>query len=423
MISIQYGNTDVIKKATNWEFRIDRWVAIIGGFIPISIVLGVVAFQFIISLAGLVWLISRVKYPLRWHDGLRQNKLLWALFGWYAAVLVSRVFNGGNAFQFAHDFVFLRYPLFVVAILDVSRRIPVHRYLIGGLLAGIAYAGINLLSAHLIGYDLIGKPLFRYVHKMNEGGRIGGLCAYAAPFLLLWGITDGHQDNRKRFGIIAMGCLGLFLLVSSQVRTALISALIGLCGGLLCKLLLEKRIKIGSILALFLVAGLGVCGALWMQPSMLSMYDRLFFWKVSWKLWLQNPIIGVGISSFNEAYRQIAESGTVAPVVTPTGVIFHSVNPRHAHNLFLQLMTCNGLLGLGVFLWVFLQAVEIIRHRITSWHVGLLSWPFICIGIGLTGWNIYDPYYTTLVFYFLAIITISANGEMDRHIDQRPLPG
>ena len=413
----------MIKKTTNGEHRIDRWIGIIGGFIPTSIVLGVVAFQFVLSLAGLVWLVSRVKYPLRWHDGLSQNKLLWALFGWYAAVLVSRIVNGGSAFHFAHDFVFLRYPLFVAAILDVSRRIPVHRYLIGGLLAGIAYAGINLLSAHLIGYDLIGNPLSRYVQKMNEGARIGGLCAYAAPFLLLWGITDGHKGNRQRFGIVAMGCLGFYLLVSSHVRTALIAALIGLCGGLLSKLILEKRIKTVSVLALMLLAGLGVCGALWMQPSMVSMYDRFFFWKVSWKLWLQNPIVGVGISSFNEAYRQIAESGTVAPVVTPTGTIFQSVNPRHAHNLFLQLMTCNGLLGLGVFLWVIFQAVAIIRRHFASWQVGLLSWPFICIGIGLTGWNIYDPYYTTLVFYFLAMITISADGEMDRHVTRRPFPG
>jgi len=67
------------------------------------------------------------------------------------------------------------------------------------------------------------------------------------------------------------------------------------------------------------------------------------------------------------------------------------------------------------------EAINIIRRPSRSWRVGLLSWPFICIGIGLTGWNIYDPYYTTLVFYFLAIITIAGNPESDSLAARHPV--
>ena len=108
----------------------------------------------------------------------------------------------------------------------------------------------------------------------------------------------------------------------------------------------------------------------------------------------------------------------MAPVITPAGTILHSVNPRHAHNLFLQLLTCNGIVGLGTFMWVLWQVVNNLRRHMQSWRTGLLSWPVICITIGLTGWNIYDPFYTTLIFYFLAIIIIST----DNGTDGRPLP-
>ena len=128
--------------------------------------------------------------------------------------------------------------------------------------------------------------------------------------------------------------------------------MIGLLGGSLSLLIIRKQLKIGLLLALLLLAGLGVGAVLWMAPSFESIYDRVYFWQVSWKVWLQNPIAGVGISSFNEAYRQIAESGLVAPYVSPTGNTYQSVNPRHAHNLFLQLLACNGVLGMGAFGYV-----------------------------------------------------------------------
>ena len=191
------------------------------------------------------------------------------------------------------------------------------------------------------------------------------------------------------------------------------AATIGVAGGVLSHLVIRKRLKLLGVLALLCVAGLGAWGVVRLQPSLGSIYDRVYFWQVSWKVWLHNPIFGVGISSFNEVYRQIAESGMVPAFTAPNGIVYHSVNPRHAHNLFLQLMACNGLLGLTAFSWVFLNAIRIIRCHLDSWPAGLSSWPFVCIGIGLTGWNIYDPFYTTLTFYFLTFIAISAGNAGD----------
>jgi hypothetical protein len=388
----------------------DRWIAVIGSMIPICLVLGVVVYEAFISLTGLVWLISRLKFPAdRKH--IVHNALFWPIVGWYGVVLLSRIVNWGTPFQFGNDLVFIRYPLFAIAMWDVSSRIPVHRYIIGGLLAGIGYALLNMLSAHIIGYDFIGKPLSRYAIKHHEGARIGGFCAYAAPFLILWGGCDRKLDRRRRFGLIGFGLIAVLLVISSQVRTAAMAGVVGLIGGLLALLAVRKQLKTKAVLLLSMLALLGAFGVFQIHPNLDSIYDRIYFWKVSWNVWTQNPIAGVGISSFNEAYRAVAESGIVADFAAPNGIVYHSVNPRHAHNQFLQLMACNGLLGLVAFGWILARVVQTVRKLSAPWHIGLLSWPFVCVTVGLTGWNIYDPFYTTLIFYFLVLISVPADGE------------
>ena len=409
------------QKVPLWQNRTDRWVAILGSSIPVGFVLGVVVYEFIISLTGLVWLIARIKYPVH-RERIYQNLLFWPICSWFLSVMISRLINGGTAFQFAHDFAFIRFPLLLIAMLEISDRIPVHRYLLRGLFIGIAYAALNLLCAHLVGFDFIGKPLARYLGKLNEGARIGALCTYAAPFLLIWGVIGPHRNQRRRLEILFSGFISIFLIISSRVRTALMAATIGLAGGLLSHLIIRRRLKPVAVLALLSVAGLGMWGVIRLQPSLGSIYDRVYFWEVSWKVWLHNPVFGVGISSFNEAYRQIAESGLVPAFAAPNGIVYHSVNPRHAHNLFLQLLACNGLVGLATFFWVFLNAIRIVRRHFSSWPAGLSSWPFICVGIGLTGWNIYDPFYTTLIFYFLTFIAISAEIAGYGHKEPQALP-
>lgn len=398
-------------KRRNFELGVDRWVAIMGGMVPVGLVLGVVVYEALIGLTGLVWLISRLKFPVN-RKHIVHNTIFWPICGWFGVVLLSRLVNWGTPFQFANDIAFVFFPLFAVALWDVSGRIPVHRYIIGGLLFGIAYAVLNLLSAHIIGYDFIGKPLSRYVSKLNEGSRIGQLCAYAAPFLILWGVFDSCLEKHQRLWLEIFGFFGVLLLISSQVRTAALAAVVGLVGGFLGLLIIRKQLKISAVLALAVLAILGAYGVYRIHPSFESIYDRIYFWKVSWHVWLQNPIAGVGISSFNEAYRLVAESGKVAPVTSPAGIVYQSVNPRHAHNLILQLMACNGLLGLGAFGWIFCRVVKTIWDHCGRWHTGLLSWPFVCVAIGLTGWNIYDPSYTTVVFYFLVLTGLPASGAL-----------
>lgn len=397
----------MINHTSKGELYTDRTIAVLGGLLPTAMVLGVVVFEFFIAVCGLVWLVSRVKYPVSFKDNLARNMLFWPLLCWFIVVMLSRIANGGTAFLFAHDITFLRYPLFVVAMADVSSRIPVHRYLVGGLMVGTAYALFNLLSAYIIGVDFIGKPLDRYLGKLQEGARIGGMSAYAAPFFLLWGIFGQFKEKRNRIWVYAFGGIAVLLLSITGARTAILAALIGLVCGILWQQIVRKKLKVRTFVAMTLLAGFGAAIVLWLQPNLDSIYYRIYIWQVTVEIWLQNPVLGVGISSFNEAHRQIVESGIVAPFVAPNGATFQRVG-HHAHNIFLQLMACNGVLGLGVFGWFFWRVINVIRKSANAWQFGLWSWPFVCLAIGLTGWNIYDPAYATMVFYFVSLISVSA---------------
>jgi O-antigen ligase len=400
--------TDQIQHPT----RMDRTIAMLGSSLPMAIVLGVVPFEILVSLTGLVWLVSRFFLSIHLRS-IFSHIVILPILGWFAAVIASRIFNGGTAYQYLHDLAFLRYPLFFMAMVDLSSRIAMHRYLIRGLLVGIGYALINLVSAHLVGQDFLGNPLSRYITKTYEGARIGAMCAYAGPFFLIWGVLDRNLKARKRLWIIGFGCVAMYLVISSQVRTALLASVFGSVCGYFALLILTKRIGIGSIIALLSLAGLCAWGVWARQPGLENIYDRVYFWKVSLEIWQQNPIFGVGISSYHDAYRQVFESGLVPPFHSPTGNVYYRMS-HHAHNLYLQLLACNGIVGLGIFGWIFWNATSIIRSCVSSWHSGLWSWPFICLLIGLTGWNIYDPFYTTIVFYFLALIAVSVNGGMER---------
>jgi O-antigen ligase len=128
-------------------------------------------------------------------------------------------------------------------------------------------------------------------------------------------------------------------------------------------------------------------------------------------MWLENPIFGVGITSFKAAYRSIAESGIVSPFITPDGRILQYTNAHHAHNLVLQLLTCVGICGLIAFSVLFVSTVRMIIRNENDWHKGLMTWPIVFLVVGLTGWNIFDAWYTSLFVFFISLAGIQESEQ------------
>jgi O-Antigen ligase len=393
-----------------WASRLDRCCAVCGALVPVGLVVGNIGFEAMVALAGLAWIARAVVVRENPIQRSLAHPLALPWLTWYAVMVVSVAVNGPGSKGWAHDVVFIRYPLFGLALMDVSLRLPVARYLVRGLAAGVIWAAVNTLSAYGLGHDLMGKPLIRYTGKLKEAARIAGMAGYAAPFFLAWGILDTRLGKKKQAVILALGVVAFAQVVQTQVRTALLAATAAVFFSA-AVLIVRRRA--------FAVAG-GLCIALalaltaWyffsskIQLTFYSLYDRIYYWKVAWAMFMDHPLLGVGISSFQDVYKEMAASGKIEAFVSPQGHVFELKEVMHAHSLFFMVLACTGIAGMVAFMWLFVDAVRVILRHMEGWGMGLVTWPVVLLVFGLTGFNIYHSWYQALQAFLLALIGVLA---------------
>lgn len=387
-----------------WAFRLDKFCAIAGALIPVGLVIGNIGFGSMVSLVGLCWIIRCFLAKENPLGRTIKHPIVIPWIAWFASIVLSLLWNGAGSKGWAHDFVFVRFVIFGLALLDISRRLPVRKYLLYGLAAGVIWAAINMTSAYVLGYDTLGKPLIRYTGKLKEAARIAGMTAYASPLFLAWGTFDEKLSKKKKSIVIGIGLIAFILVLQTHVRTAIIASSAGIFFCL--AYFVRRRVSIGfalTVVSLLLLA-VGVFFQVGRMSNLSSFYDRIYYWKVVWAIWLEHPVLGVGISSFQDAYREMATSGAVSEYVGPDGTVYNLAQQTHAHNLFLMVISCTGLLGLAAFSWLFVNAIRLVVTNLSGFRMGLISWPIVFLVIGLTGFNIYHSEYQALLAFFLVLI-------------------
>jgi len=377
---------------------------IVGSLLPIGIIAGNAGFESIIALVDIAWILRWValrENPFQTEAIIHPLVRPWML--WFGTILVSLMINGQAIGGWAHDIVYIRYLLFVVALIDISQRLPIQKYLIIGLVAAVVWAAINILSAHMIGYDLFGRPLSRYVGKLKESARIAGLFAYVAPFFLGWAALDKTMSVKWKFFAAGVGILALALVWQTHIRTAFLASAAGIATFSVYSI--HKKSKWAIIILGFLFAGFAFLAAsrLPYYQDLSSIYDRIYIWKVALAMWQEHPVFGVGVASFQDVYKSVAASGIVAPFYAPDGHIFNCPEAMHAHNLFLMLLVCGGIAGFCMFLWLFVNAVRLVCTHPDRWRLGLVPWPVVTLLIGLTGSSIYHNWYQAVFAYFIVL--------------------
>ena len=412
----------------------DKFSLIMASTVPVGLAVGNVGFELLVGFTVLGWFFRCLSAGENPIPGLIKHPLVIPWLAWYAAIVVSLCFNGAGNKGWLHDLAFFRFVLYGMALLDISKRLPVAKYLLYGLAAGVIWAALNTLSAYILGFDFLGRPIIRYAGKLKEAGRISGVASYAAAFFLSWGILDHRLSSKNRTIIIIFGLTAFAQLLQAHVRTAIIAAVVGLMFSLV--ILNRKRVSFWvtgscSVGLLLAVALIFYFGESWFgnMLSLASIYDRIYFWKVSWKMWLDHPILGVSVSAFQDVYKEIALSGEVAPFVAPNNQVFNYVDVMHAHNIVLMLASSTGLTGLICFIWLFVRGVRTIFRDISGFRIGFAAWPVVFLVIGMTGFNIYHSWYQALLAFWLAFIgtrevsvpkTSSATNEEIRHLNGWP---
>ena len=233
--------------------------------------------------------------------------------------------------------------------------------------------------------------------------RIAGLTAYAAPFFITWGISDNSLNKWRKTLIIGIGLIALFIVLQTHVRTAVLAAA-GSLVFILARFIPRRHLKIAiPCIGCIMIIGVLLFFQEAHQWDLRTIYDRIYYWKVTGTVWLNHPVLGVGVSSFQDAYREMALSGTVSGFVSPDGEMFQLAEVSHAHNLFLMLLACTGLLGLSAFAWLLVSTIRPLIGHCDGWRKGLIALPMVLLLIGLTGFNIFHSWYHALWIYLMLL--------------------
>lgn len=142
-------------------------------------------------------------------------------------------------------------------------------------------------------------------------------------FIALKLMTQRKFGDTRLFSGSAVIAAALFFSLTA-------SAAIGLAAGI-CYLAAKKFNKNRYALALFAVVTAMILFKKLSEPNAV---DRYFWWMASFKMFLQNPLFGVGLGNFERYVSQYNLSG------------FHSM---YAHNYYLQMLSETGPAGFSLF--------------------------------------------------------------------------
>ncbi len=396
-----------------WGFKLDRSCAILGGAIPVGIILGTTAFELVIGLIGILWVVRQVLTGTKLFAGSLKNPMILPWIALLVSVYISAIANYRGIHGLAENFLFFRYPLCVLALIEIAQRLPLHRYLLKGLTIGIVLAIVNTIMAHVAGFDMIGRPLARYTGKLKEAARFSGLAAFAGPFFLAWGLDENRLGRLQRILLIGLGLSSLILVLQFDIRTAELAVMAGCFAALL--LYVVRRFSWGwALMIAVLIISAAVFYFVVNKPYLGSFYDRIHIWKVAWAIWLENPIVGVSITGYRDAYREMITSGPLSrfAYTTPDGSVYDGMVDgtieftSHAHSLVFMLLSATGLLGLSAFGWLLVTIIVRLIKSFSDWRSGLIAWGIAFLVIGIAGYNIFDAWYTTLFVFFTVILAV-----------------
>ncbi len=362
----------------------------------------------------------------KWRDAaavcgaLRMNR--WYVAGMCAlpvAILLQQAFSWHGALR-AYD-VPLRLMLGVPVFLYL-RTLPVSRLKL--MHWGFTFGAIG---AALVGWnwtfvDHLGRATNYFLNAVPFGN-------IAALLGLLSGLTIVWVPRRQHW-VIALKVIGfaagMWAAYLSETRGAWVMAIVLLVAALISIQHLSVRQRVVLVTGIVLLC---VLAFFWIGPvhervmaamSDMKGYDhgdaassigyRMQLWRLSWDMFLQHPLIGVGAGNFNDALQAMVARGEASAAL---------VEFQHAHSELLFRMAELGMLGLvatllayvgpAVSLWRGLRAP--LRDQRIAARIGVIA----CASVFLSGLT-ETMYVLTMstAFYSLLFAALLAAADAQR---------
>ena len=146
-----------------------------------------------------------------------------------------------------------------------------------------------------------------------------------------------------------------------------------------------------------------------------SVGGRLALWDVAIKIWKENPVLGTGPGDYNDDLVGYQSHGLYP------GIYVHD----SVHNIYLQALASTGIVGLLVFIPVFIIFPLLYLYRVndSGRQLEKLSGLVLIVSVlifGLTeSWTLRSPFIAIYVIYLVVIFTQA--GKEFRNADKQPV--
>jgi O-antigen ligase len=147
-----------------------------------------------------------------------------------------------------------------------------------------------------------------------------------------------------------------------------------------------------------------------------SLGDRFFMWKGAVRMFISNPLFGVGTGDYNPGIASLVQTGELPQLL---------LQYNQPHNMYLFTLATNGLVGLGAMLYLFwsvFRTVLAVPVRTGTIQLfGFLAFAatihFMIAGLFDSLFNIFVLRYT---FAFIIAMTVRNTGEMPPQESRQP---
>ncbi len=262
-------------------------------------------------------------------------------------------------------------PMTIYALLQLMGRDPIPWSemaafaTLGNINFSSAFFGLSSLSATVLCFDLKSK-------------RVRSILMLLAVIQIFIVIQTGSIQGVMIYGAGMVVAVFLWLQSKPGLRTVKVSYLI-----------MSVTVLFATVASLF---NLGPLAKFVFQNSILFRFD---YWYAGWMMTLKNPLLGVGLDSYGDWYRELR--GEVATLRTGPDRITNT-----AHNIYLDISASGGfplLLAYGLMLFLALRASIIFMRRskqfdgyfaalFSAWIAYLIQAAVSInqIGVGIWGW-------------------------------------
>ncbi len=397
--------------------------------LSVSALLFSVPMCFVVWTAGL-WVIQAA-WVILWLSGLnrlqrlykqhtQQLRLSAAMRLWFFVILSYLIWCAASVMllksplqSLDNGIIFLGWLLCIPVLIDLH---PDYKFLAYGcFLTLLISLAIALTQFHYFNFE-------RAIGLYGNGKRGSGAIKFGDMALLLGELAFiffAEQERTKYLGLLAI-FLGSVICVYASARGGILA--LGLCV-LIWQLTLNKNrfsFMEQVLMLLAIVAGLYVLNFAMNNYLLLrlletqqelkniiafqldsSMGIRLQLWYAALQIFLEHPIIGVGLNNFSKALLHLQQQHLIS---------HHAASFAHAHNEFLCALATGGIVGFSLTLLLFILPMRMfwkdyhksIWARAGFWSVCLMSF------FALTD-CIFDRRMTVMAFIVIISMSLAGN--------------